>query len=295
MYDEHVSAGQPLKISARTWNNVVDAAKAVRNGLFGPVGPGQRFTPQNTLIHVRNDTGGDLDRFAVVQVQEPLVDPTDNMIAFKDSTAMIGITPDTDRSGRFAILQEPIKAGMIGVACIAGISVAYVEIVDEEHAYADVASGVTANLASGSNGAAQLLWVQAVEDREVEDYAWALVRVGSPATSAVRMAIVVDCDYDDVSGSLIVHCAPLLGVDYSYDPEAVDLITAWAGPDPVVVYDCMVEIKPIEPLEMNPEIQFFAQACLSAERTMLDMPDMTCLTAYSEPCGPMQSTDLCLG
>ncbi len=113
---------------------------------------------------------------------------------------------------------------------------------------------------------------------------------------AAILAVVTECAYDEVTHSLTVTCSRLLATDYDYEPEPEegDTFTAWAGIDPLVVVDSIVLLHRIVPMPDERDIVYFAQPVLSVERTTLDMPDMVCLTAYTEPCGPQQVTEVCL-
>ena len=149
-------------------------------------------------------------------------------------------------------------------------------------------------LVSAPVGSAQLLYVEPPTDRELPDVAWAIVRVGLPAFDLPRLGVVIECDYDNVNGSLIVTCVPLRGVNFSYDADSPERLVAWAGIDPIIVADDLVKLTPIRPMETNPEIRYHAEAIISVPRSQLDMPDMQCLTAYTEPCSASQSSDICL-
>lgn len=110
------------------------------------------------------------------------------------------------------------------------------------------------------------------------------------------LAVVTACQYDSVSLSLTVTCSRLLATDYDYDPDPADAdkFVAWAGLDPLIVVDSIVLLISIIPMPGEPDITWVAVPMLSADRSTLDMPDMACLTAYTEPCAPQQVTEICL-
>jgi hypothetical protein len=113
---------------------------------------------------------------------------------------------------------------------------------------------------------------------------------------AAILAVVTECTYDDDSHSLMVTCSRLLARDYDFDPtpDDADEFMAWGGIDPLIVVDSIVLLFRIVAMPGDPDIEYFALPVLSVERSTLDMPDMTCLTAYTEPCGPQQTTELCV-
>ncbi len=231
-----------------------------------------------------------------MEIAEPIISPNDNVDEFKDRVALKCVSPQADRAGKFVVLLEPLVDGAIGRAYITGACMVRVEMVDESHAFADTALDRMDALVSGPSGAAQLLWVQPPEQRDSPDIALAVVRIGLPASQLAVMAVVIGCDYDEVSLSLRVTCSRLLATDYDYEPEPepADTFEAWAGLDPLTVVDSIACLVPIEPMPGDPDIGYFAIPALSAPRTLIDLPDDTCTTEYSEPCAPQQSSELCV-
>lgn len=291
-----VQPGDRLRIPAGEFNTFIDAARDFQNRQRQMTRERQRGVNQSHLILVRNDSGSDRERFHLLEISAPLIMPNDNQAAFIERVAVSGIAPTVDRGGKFVVLLEPLKEGVIGQACITGACMVRVEMVDEGHAFADAAEGRMDALVSGPSGAAQLLWVQPVEQRDESGIAWAVARLGLPASRSAVMAVVIACNYDEVSLSLRVTCSRLLATDYDYEPEpeANDTFVAWAGIDPLIVVDHIVCLIPITPMPSEPDIGYFAIPMLSAPRTLIDMPDDACSTEYSEPCAPQQSSELCV-
>ena len=154
-----VQHGDPLRIPAPTFNTFVDAAQDFLNRRHNQGGPVQ--TPgEDGLILIRNDTGSDLDRFSVLGIDDSiLIAPGDNLRAFKNQPAFVGVTPDElAHRGRFVILAEPLKDGCIGSAYVTGVCPVKLDVVDEDHARAEVKDGDTSVLQTVWNGSAQILW-----------------------------------------------------------------------------------------------------------------------------------------
>jgi len=71
---------------------------------------------------VRNDSGADQERFAVLGIDAPLILPTENPAAFQERVALSLVAPDADQHrDRMCILQEPIAAGALGRGLIVGL------------------------------------------------------------------------------------------------------------------------------------------------------------------------------
>ena len=89
---------------------------------------------QAGIVLVRNHSGGDLNRLALV-----------------------GVTPaEKAREGKFVVLAEPIASGKIGRAYAVGVCPAKIDVPDENHEYpfAETADGVTDNLKATHYGSA---------------------------------------------------------------------------------------------------------------------------------------------
>ena len=173
-----VYSGEPFGMSAVAYNAFVDAARAhtQQQQVFGS--PRRSESPLQAQVLVRNDTGEPRDRYSVLGIAGPLIDPSDNLPEFQRILGVRGVTPASEHVGRFVILLEPLGAGSIGRACIDGVCPVEVEMAAETDGYADVTPGVVARLRSAETGAARLLWVQPVEERDNPAIAWTLIRIG---------------------------------------------------------------------------------------------------------------------
>ncbi len=81
----HVQRGQPLRIGASDWNAMVDAARAhMQEQLSRDAGPATTRGGDTGMVLVRNNSGADRDRFAVLGIDSPIISPTDNADEFGD-------------------------------------------------------------------------------------------------------------------------------------------------------------------------------------------------------------------
>ncbi len=170
-----VKRGQKFSFRAEHWNAFADAANAHLARQFGRSGGELRFPASAITVPVKNASYNELDRFAVLGIEDVLFDPTDDEDAFlREPFAFEGRTPDEDdHLGQFLVLAEPIAAWKIGRATIQGLTPVKVEVTDEAHLYADVLDGSPWKLASRQHGAARVLWKQpGVGER------WAVVLLG---------------------------------------------------------------------------------------------------------------------
>lgn len=176
----HVSSGDPLHIPAAAYNAMIAAARAHARGTLGSSAPGVDSPVAYDTI-IRNDTGGDLDRFAVVTVGAPLTTPVDRLAGFLNGSAHEGTTPATADRGKFAVLQEPVREDAFGRALRVGITIARVELlssntVDDD--FADIKSADATVLQGAAHGSARLLWVEPLADRTDANKPWCVVLLG---------------------------------------------------------------------------------------------------------------------
>jgi hypothetical protein len=124
---------------------------------------------------VKNASGADQNRYAVLGVSGPIYTPTDNLDSFKNKLAFIGALPTTaSYTGKFVVLLEPAVNGAIVRAVIAGVVPVQVDFGDASHTFADVKNSSSASLKSGPSGSAQVLWKQSGTG-----VIWALVRLSN--------------------------------------------------------------------------------------------------------------------
>lgn len=165
------------KIPAITWNGMIDAAIATqqdRNSIEAGLRPQSKF---GILAKVKNNTGSDQDRFAVLQITGILYGPSDNANWF-EQPCLIGGTPDTSLTpgyGNFVVTQEPIKAGKIGDGLIWGYTQVKIKVNHAGDGFADLLSTDTTQLNSGF-GSAQIIY----KDSGTGTGKTALVFLGGP-------------------------------------------------------------------------------------------------------------------
>lgn len=176
-----VQAGQDVSFSATAWNAMLGAGRAWRDGRTGRDSGELTTTRSSSIVRVRNDTGADLGRCAVVGLAGPIFTPTDDEDAFLREVAFSGVSPAASHRGRFAVLMGPALDGHVAMAWVAGVCQVRVDLVDLADDRADVVAGSTGRLVSGTTGSAQILWAES--DDAYYGYTtgeqWAIVRLGA--------------------------------------------------------------------------------------------------------------------
>jgi hypothetical protein len=168
-----VSPGQPLRITAESFNAFIDAANAHQAGQLGVGAEGTATGRTAGIVTVRNDSGADQGRFAVLGISDPLILPTENPTAFQERVALAVVAPDeAAHADRFCILQEPVTAGALGRGLILGVSPVRLEVTAEDDRAATLVTGQTGSLATGTEGAARILWKEAGTGQK-----WGIVQI----------------------------------------------------------------------------------------------------------------------
>jgi hypothetical protein len=170
-----VTAGQRLQMPASTFNTFIDVARAWLADQQATGGEGRIEARQTGTILVRNDTDTDLPQFAVLGISGVVFTATDNEAEFRRRQCYTGIAPTVAGhfGGWFCVLSEPLADGKIGRAVVDGVTPVKVNVVDEDHWFADVADDDTDKLTSGPDGAAQILIKEPGTGQK-----WAVVRLG---------------------------------------------------------------------------------------------------------------------
>lgn len=155
-----VTPGDPLRISADTFNLLLDAGKFVRDRRLGRTGAGQALDEPVTpalQVYVRNDTGASLAAFSVVALGTPVISATDAQHTVRRQPVFPG-TAAAASTDAFAVTIEPLASGKVGRAVVMGVVPVDLNVTDSAHTAATPAAGVTATLASATNGPARIIW-----------------------------------------------------------------------------------------------------------------------------------------
>lgn len=156
-----VTPGQPLRISARAWNRVLDTIKP--NPGFMAISDGVQ-PAQNTVL-IRNKSGHDVPRFGVLGISGVEIDPSVDDGKYEKQFAMrpvlTGVTPAAAHRDKFVVMLEPVKDDAVALGAIGGIIPCKVELKGGNHKYAQAKVDDRTQLESTSKcGAVRLVWVQ---------------------------------------------------------------------------------------------------------------------------------------
>jgi hypothetical protein len=183
-----VQSGDPLSIPAQAYNAFIDAARDFRGRQQNQqrdthVGVGR----SSGIVLIKNESGGNRQRFDVLGLDEPIIDPDDNIDEFKNAVTFRGSVPDeTKHRGRFAVLLEPLATGAIGRAVVAGVTIVRLRLDDgsQQVETAEIIDGDEAAMQPASDGSATVLWHQP-QSGDV----WAVVRLANAAPAGVWVEI----------------------------------------------------------------------------------------------------------
>jgi len=118
-----VRDGEKLRIPARTYNAMVDAAQDFINRKNNVSSETGNHLPAN-MVYVKNDSGANVDRFNVLGIAGSAILPGGSDASnFFRSVVFSGVTPllPDHRGGNFVITAEPIANGSVGLGYISGV------------------------------------------------------------------------------------------------------------------------------------------------------------------------------
>lgn len=174
-----VRPGEPLKIAAQAWNQVID--QVTLRPRFD--GNGSASPPINFQVRCKNATSGDVPRWGVLQITGILETPTGatgatgpqspGTMSFLNYPGVVGVTPTSDAGSKFVVTTQSIKAGEVGMAAIDGVVQVKLDVVAAGDDFAGVKPGSVGHLQTGESGDSLILWKEAGTGVK-----WGLVRIG---------------------------------------------------------------------------------------------------------------------
>jgi len=171
-----IRAGDPLRVSAETYNAFVDAAQSHIDKQFGNSSRSLEslFSRSATTVLVKNASGFDAPRFGILGIDKPVIAPSVNQIEFLNRVVLSCIVPSgLVHNSKFVITMEPIPKGSFGMAWISGVCPVYLNVSDVDHEHAEIESTLMTALKSSEEGIAQILWKESGTGTK-----WAVVRFG---------------------------------------------------------------------------------------------------------------------
>ena len=146
-----VIAGAPFKPRASEWNEFVDSTRRTNpiRASSNQLGPGP---------YIENLSGGDLDRFSVLGIDDVTYAFADNEEEFHESITFTGDTPTlADHCGKFVVLLEACLDTQFARCIASGVVQVQVDITDADHEWCDVKASTDTELSSYGAGSARIL------------------------------------------------------------------------------------------------------------------------------------------
>jgi hypothetical protein len=187
-----VRPGEPLKIAAQAWNQVIDQVTTrPRFDAESSAAPAINFR-----VRCRNATTGDVPRWGVLQITGILETPTGatgtyatgpqepGTISFLSYPGVVGVTPTSGAGAKFVVATQPIKAGEVGMAAIDGVVQVRLDVTASGDNFAEAKPGSVQQLRTGSSGDAVVLWKEGGTGVK-----WGLVRIGAGAGAGGGLSV----------------------------------------------------------------------------------------------------------
>jgi len=189
--------GQPFRVRASEWNAMRAAARALspRSG-----GDGSALGLEPGVCLVKNDSGVDLPRFAVVGLSGLVCNPGSAALGRSDAPA-IKCSPVTDPAAPFAILLEPVEKDGFGLARHSGIVICRIKArpsSGSRYYYAEPRQGETW-LCQSQGGPVDVIAAQSRTGADENGLVWACLLLGWKSSGDDVFKAVVASTQDAVA------------------------------------------------------------------------------------------------
>lgn len=169
-------------IPADEYTSLLRAERLIRNSrkTFTTGTIDELFPPLVTWI--KNTTSSKVSAFGVLGIDSPITAPgssdtTPATVSFRQQIRFKGVSPSTSTPhyGKFAVLQEPARAGATVRGVIGGVCLAKLNIQDTDDVACDITNGQTSYLTTQQHGSARILW----KESSTGTGKWGLIHIGS--------------------------------------------------------------------------------------------------------------------
>jgi hypothetical protein len=250
--------GDPLQISARAWNELLEMLQWFRrqkNQAGGP--PASVFDA--TIGFVKNATGTFMPRFSVLQAGAPIILPTDNENGFAQRVALTGTIPNPPApTGHFApaggaganrtAIPSPVNFvvtldacddGVVSRCVVSGACPVKLFVTKATDNYADAETSTTDALVTGPTGY-RIVWMDS-GNIDSDGKCWGVVRIGE-AAPPLQVAVLVRIDGPSThdhwyEGHIVID--PVVGtINPTFDPTLTN------EGESVLVYNAEESVAP---------------------------------------------------
>lgn len=173
------------------WNALLDLARQAKHSQHDQAEKARITSRQTSYALVRNQSGQDLDRFSVIELGSPIIAPSDNELEFKNRTSFHASMPSESIGSRFGVTIEPIAAGSIGTAAVAGVVPVRLATAAAMYACAQPIPNSTF-MESVPHGPASLLWAESTGGN-----CWGIIRIDE---SNLEEIVLVTSNIPDEQG-----------------------------------------------------------------------------------------------
>jgi hypothetical protein len=173
-----VRDGEKLRIPARTYNAMIDAAQDYINRRNN-INTDSKGLSDN-VVYVKNETGSAVDSLKILGIGGVAMYPSAHQpVVFRGAVPLI----ENHSNGRFVITAEPIASNAIGRAYATGCVPVKVYIHDQTHSFADILDNDKTRLKSTVSGPTTILWKDSGTGEQ-----WAMIRFGAAPDTGIRRA-----------------------------------------------------------------------------------------------------------
>jgi hypothetical protein len=175
-----VQSGQPLRIAADAWNEMLQVARDHRASNALAAGGIAGAVRDADIVLVKNEAGTDVPRFGVLGIAGVIFTAAESLSEFQARIAFRGVEPALpDHRGRFVVCLEPIADGKIGRAWVSGVCAVKVQGANVSALqYCDPIDGSFDTLQAADHGSARILHRDPTGEGIGGQIRWCVVRLG---------------------------------------------------------------------------------------------------------------------
>lgn len=174
--------GKAGLVTPNAYNAFVEVANAYQQGKIG--GGGLDLSPRTPIVRVQNGTASPVERWGILAINGPIIDPDVNAAGFQKQVAFAGAAVTTDTVNRFVICQTPLAVDAIGPCVASGVSICLVDSEVETGDYVKAEADNTTYLVKADGGSCCEVLYTIPGDYETYGGKFAIVRLGIKAEAA---------------------------------------------------------------------------------------------------------------
>lgn len=184
------------QIPRRAYNEMMDLVQRDRAARLAGGDSARHYPRTPTTVTVRNASGQDADRYAVLEIDGVPITPDVSPGEFLGPRLAVDAFTPQARDKPVVILLEPIADGKVGLAVVSGAVQVLLDVGDDDDPLAAPVAGKT-HLVTGTEGTARVLY-PGVADADCPGLRWGYVLLQQAPDQGMLVQLIAK-DYDGLT------------------------------------------------------------------------------------------------